>query len=229
MCFDGKTILVIAAHPDDEVLGCGGTTSRLVNEGSVVHTLILGEGITSRDEERNRSGGGSKIVDLQKEAERANSKLGVKKVYFGDFPDNRFDSCALLDIVKKIEHIKHKVKPDIIFTHYGGDCNIDHRVTYEAVITATRPMQNETVKEIYSFEVLSSTEWRFPLSYSPNVFFDVTETIEQKIKALDEYKTEMREYPHPRSTKAVKKNAETWGFKMGLKYAEAFQCIRCQR
>lgn len=229
MCFDGKTILVIAAHPDDEVLGCGGTTLRLVNEGGVVHTLILGEGITSRDEGRNRSGGGSKILDLQKEAERANSKLGVKKVYFGDFPDNRFDSCALLDIVKKIEYVKHKVKPDIIFTHYGGDCNIDHRVTYEAVITATRPMQNETVKEIYSFEVLSSTEWRFPLSYSPNVFFDVTETIEQKIKALDEYKTEMREYPHPRSTKAVKKNAETWGFKMGLKYAEAFQCIRCQR
>lgn len=229
MSFEGKTILVVAAHPDDEILGCGGTIARLVNEGNVVYTLILGEGITSRDETRDRGKRKSKILDLQKTAEKANSKLGVKKVYFGDFPDNRFDSCALLDIVKKVEQIKHKVKPDIIFTHYAEDCNIDHRVTYEAVITATRPMQGETVKEVYSFEVLSSTEWRFPLRYSPNVFFDVTETIGQKIKALDEYKAEMREYPHPRSTKAVKKNAETWGFKLGLKCAEAFVCIRWQR
>lgn len=228
MSFDGKTILVVAAHPDDEILGCGGTTARIVNEGGVVYTLILGEGITSRDEKRNRSKRKKNILDLQKTAEKANKKLGVKGIYFGDFPDNRFDSCALLDIVKKIEEIKEKVKPGIIFTHYAKDCNIDHRVTYEAVVTATRPMQNETVKEVYAFEVLSSTEWGFPLSYSPNVFFDVTETIEQKVKALNEYKTEMRDYPHPRSTKAVKKNAETWGFKMGLKYAEAFVCIRCQ-
>jgi LmbE family N-acetylglucosaminyl deacetylase len=219
-------ILIVSAHPDDEVLGCGGTVARLVKEGYQVYTLILGEGITSRDEKRDHAKRETEIQKLKDQAKKANKIIGVEEVFMYDFPDNRFDTVPLLDIVKVIEKIKNDIKPDIIFTHYGKDLNIDHQITYKAVITATRPVVGEPVKEIYSFEVPSSTEWNFPLSFSPNVFFDISETMDIKIKALEEYKTELREYPHPRSLEGIKINAQSWGLKIGVKYAEVFKCIR---
>jgi LmbE family N-acetylglucosaminyl deacetylase len=219
-------ILIVSAHPDDEVLGCGGTVARLVKEGYQAYTLILGEGITSRDEKRDRAKRETEIQKLRDQAKKANKIIGVEEVFMYDFPDNRFDTVPLLDIVKVIEKIKNDIKPDIIFTHYGKDLNIDHQITYKAVITATRPVVGEPVKEIYSFEVPSSTEWNFPLSFSPDVFFDISETIDIKIKALEEYKTELREYPHPRSLEGIKINAQSWGLKIGVKYAEVFKCIR---
>jgi LmbE family N-acetylglucosaminyl deacetylase len=219
-------ILIVSAHPDDEVLGCGGTVARLVKEGYQAYTLILGEGITSRDEKRDRAKRETEIQKLKDQAKKANKIIGVEEVFMYDFPDNRFDTVPLLDIVKVIEKIKNDIKPDIIFTHYGKDLNIDHQITYKAVITATRPVVGEPVKEIYSFEVPSSTEWNFPLSFSPDVFFDISETIDIKIKALEEYKTELREYPHPRSLEGIKINAQSWGLKIGVKYAEVFKCIR---
>ena len=129
---------------------------------------------------------------MKKQIHKANKAIGVKDVFIHDFLDNRFDAVALLDIVKVIEDIKEKIKPHIIFTHYEKDLNIDHRITYQAVITATRPLPDETVKEIYSFEVLSSTEWSYPLSFSPDVFFDISETMGLKVKAMSEYKTELK-------------------------------------
>jgi LmbE family N-acetylglucosaminyl deacetylase len=219
-------ILIVSAHPDDEVLGCGGTVARLVKEGYQAYTLILGEGITSRDEKRDRAKRETEIQKLKDQAKKANKIIGVEEVFMYDFPDNRFDTVPLLDIVKVIEKIKNDIKPDIIFTHYGKDLNIDHQITYKAVITATRPVVGEPVKEIYSFEVPSSTEWNFPLSFSPDVFFDISETMDIKIKALEEYKTELREYPHPRSLEGIKINAQSWGLKIGVKYAEVFKCIR---
>jgi len=150
----------------------------------------------------------------------------VKKVFFHGFPDNRFDTVPFLDIVKVIETIKNKIKPEIIFTHYVKDLNIDHQITYKAVITATRPVREETVKEVYSFEIPSSTEWSYPLSFSPNVFYDILGTIDVKLEALEEYKTELRGYPHPRSLEGVKLIAKFWGMKVGLKYAEAFELVR---
>ena len=224
-----KTILVIAAHPDDEVLGCGGTIARLTSEGSNVYTLILGEGVTSRDRKRDLAKRENEIAELKKQAENANRILGVKKVYTFDFPDNRFDSVPLLDIIKTIEETKDDLKPDIVFTHHIGDLNIDHQITFKAVMTAFRPTIDESVKEIYSFEIPSSTEWNEPSSltyFMPDYFVDVNKSLEIKINALKEYKTELRDFPHPRSLKAVELNAKQWGVKMGFEAAEAYKTIR---
>jgi LmbE family N-acetylglucosaminyl deacetylase len=221
-----KKILIIAAHPDDEILGCGGTIARLVKEGNEAYTLILGEGITSRDEKRNRKKREVEIKELKKHIYDANKIIGVKKTFTYDFPDNRFDSIPLLEIIKKIEKIKNDLKPEIIFTHYKNDLNIDHKITYKAVITATRPMSDETVKTIYSFEIPSSTEWSYPLSFNPTLFYNISSSLEKKIQALACYKSELRKFPHPRSLKAIELNAKTWGVKVGLKSAEAFELVR---
>ncbi|MBS3097428.1 PIG-L family deacetylase [Candidatus Woesearchaeota archaeon] len=222
-------ILIIAAHPDDEIIGCGGTAARLAKEGNKIYTLILGEGITSRDKKRYSKNRVREIKELKKQLSRANKIIGVKEVFTYDLPDNRFDTVPLLDIVKIIEEIKNKVKPDIIFTHYEKDLNIDHQIVYRAVLTATRPLPQETVKKIYSFEVLSSTEWNYPLSFSPDVFFDIKNTINLKLRAVKEYKSELKEFPHPRSLKGIKLNAEYWGMKAGLNYAEIFKSVRVIR
>jgi LmbE family N-acetylglucosaminyl deacetylase len=215
-------ILIIAAHPDDEVLGCGGTMARLSKEGNEVYTLILGEGVTSRDDVRDRKKREEEIKNLKTDIFNANNLLGVKKVFTVDYPDNRFDTVPFLDVVKSIEKVKEEIKPDIVFTHYENDLNIDHTITFKAVLTATRPMAGETVKEIYSFEILSSTEWNFPITFSPNVFYDITDYVEQKYSSMQAYKTEIRPYPHPRSVEGIKTSAKNWGMKVGLKYAEAF-------
>jgi len=155
--------------------------------------------------------------------------LNVSDVYIYDYPDNRFDTVALIDIIKTIEKVKEEVKPDIIYTHHYGDLNIDHRITFDAVMTAARPVQGESVKEIYSFEIPSSTEWYFSSTknyFMPNVFMDISETIEKKLQALKEYKSEVRQFPHPRSPEAIKSIAKKWGSNSGLKYAEAFCLVR---
>lgn len=221
-----KKILIVGAHPDDEVLGCGGTVARLIKEGHEAYALILGEGITSRDEKRNREKREKEIVELRRQIDAANGVLGVKEIFTYDFPDNRFDTIPLLDIVKVIEKIKKTIKPDIIFTHFKDDLNVDHRVVFRAVITAARPVRHETVKEIYSFEILSCTEWNYPTSFSPDVFFDISGTINIKLKAMGRYKSELRKFPHPRSLKGIRLNAEHWGTRVGLLFSEAFESVR---
>lgn len=224
-----KTILVVAAHPDDEILGCGGTIKRLVDEGCTAYTQILGEGITSRDEKRDRAEREAEIKDLKKQVHEANRIIGVKEIFLHDFPDNRFDTVPLLDIVKVIERLTNELQPDIVFTHYQNDLNIDHQITYNAVLTATRPIKEECVKELYSFEVLSSTEWNYPLGFSPDVFFDISDYLECKQEAMSVYKSEVRDFPHPRSLEGIKVNAKNRGMKVGYKYAEAFKCVRVLR
>ena len=219
---NNKTILIIVAHPDDEILGCGGTISKLIKEGYTAYTLILGEGKTSRDIKNHKID----RITFNKEIQKANYTIGVKKVFIENFPDNRFDSVDLLDIIKVITKVKNKINPDIIFTHYEKDLNIDHQITYKAVITATRPMKNESAKEIYSFEILSSTEWNYPLSFSADTFFDISKTLKIKQKAMKKYKSELCEYPHPRSLKGIKLNALYHGMRVGKKYIEAFKSIR---
>lgn len=219
-----NNILVVAAHPDDEVLGCGGTIAKLAKEGHSIFTLILGEGVTSRNISKIK--GKKEMKILQKSTIKANKLLGVKRVFFYNFPDNKFDSVPLLEIVKDVEEIKNQIRPKIIFTHYEKDLNIDHRITYQAVITATRPIKGETVRGIYSFEILSSTEWSYPLCFSPNVFYDISGTIDSKLRALEEYKNELKGYPHPRSLEGIKLTAKNWGMKVGLEYVEAFKLVR---
>jgi LmbE family N-acetylglucosaminyl deacetylase len=221
-----KNILVVAAHPDDEVLGCGGTVARMVGEGCEVYILIMGEGITSRDNKRDIKKRKKEIEKLRNQAVKANKVLGVKKVFFCNFPDNRFDTIPLLDIVKAIEKVKEKIKPNIIFTHYDRDLNIDHQVTYRAVITASRFLPGETAREIYSFEVLSSTECNYPLSFSPNVFFNIKSTYKLKLKAMEQYLSELKSFPHPRSIEAMKSGIKTRGAIVNLEYAEAFNLVR---
>jgi len=224
-----KKILIVAAHPDDEVLGCFGTVARLIKEGYEAYTLILGEGKTSRDGKRDVSEKLGEISLLHREIKKANDTVGIKKVFIESFPDNRFDSVDLLDIIKVIAKVKDEVKPDIIFTHYENDLNIDHQITYKAVVTATRPMEDECVKEIYSFEILSSTEWNYPLAFSPDTFFDISKTVDLKIKAMEAYSSELCLYPHPRSIKGIELNAKYQGMRVGKQAVEAFKSIRVLR
>ncbi len=221
-----KKILIIAAHPDDEVLGCFGTVARMIKEGYEAYTLILGEGKTSRDVKRDPKKKQNELLTLNHEIELANQAIGIKKVFVESFPDNRFDSVDLLDIIKVISKVKDEIRPDIIFTHYENDLNIDHQITYKAVITATRPMDDECVKEIYSFEILSSTEWNYPLSFSPDTYWDIEATLELKLEAMKRYRSEICEFPHPRSLKGIELNAQYHGMRIGRKAAESFVTVR---
>ena len=219
-----ERILVVAAHPDDEIIGAGGTVARFTKEGHEAYVLILGEGVTSRFEKKQNT---KKLLDnLRQQARKANKIIGVKEVYFCSFPDNSFDSVPLLKIVKSIEIIKNKIRPSIVFTHFREDLNIDHQITYKAVLAAFRPLPRCGTRKIYSFEILSSTEWAYPIKFSPNVFFDISETLDLKIRAMKQYAGELREFPHPRSIEGIKLNAKVWGMKAGLKYAEAFELVR---
>ena len=218
--------LIIAAHPDDEVLGCGGTIAKS-SPNNDTYTLILGEGATSRDiTERQKK---EDVNRLRKEAEHANKIIGVKKVFFESFPDNKFDTISLLSMVKTVERYVQKIKPEVIYTHHRGDLNIDHRITFDAVLTACRPVENNPVKKILSFEVPSSTEWNIQMastSFNPNVFEDITKTIDRKVEAMSVYQTEVRLPPHPRSIEKIKAFAEARGGAAGMYYAEAFMLIR---
>ena len=222
-------ILIIAAHPDDEILGCGGTVSRLVKEGSEISVIILGQGMPSRAQVKEGEEENGYPALLKEQSRQANRIIGVKDLYFYDLPDNQFDTVPLLVIVKIIEDLKKKLQPDIIFTHFSGDLNVDHRITYQAVLTAARPVPNESVKEIYSFEIISSTEWNFPTSFQPDLFFDIEDTIGLKLEALKKYNEELNRFPHPRSLEGVELNARSWGMKTGIKYAEAFKVVRILR
>lgn len=169
------------------------------------------------------------IDSLHEDARQSAKIIGYKEVFFADLPDNRFDSVDLLDIVKMIGGYVNHLKPDIIYTHHYGDLNIDHRRTFEAVLTACRPVGEYSVREIYTFETPSSTEWNFNGKnnvFYPNVFVDIEDTIDDKLKAMACYQTELREYPHPRSLEALKIIASRWGTVVGKKYVEAFELIR---
>ena len=224
----GKRVLVVAAHPDDEILGCGGTMAMHSQKGDEVNLMIMGEGITSRDKERNRKKREKEIAQLRKDIEKANRIVGTKRKYILDFPDNRFDSVPILDIIKAFEKIKEEVQPDIIYTHHKGDLNIDHRITFQAVLTGCRPFEGEFVKEIYSFEVPSSTEWPVDSAnyFMPNCFVNIKDTLGKKIESLEAYAGEIREYPHPRSIEAVEALARYRGASAGMESAEAFMLIR---
>ena len=200
-------ILIIAAHPDDEVLGCGGSIAKWTKDNHQVHVLIMAEGVTSRDKSRNRIARKQEISRLEKSAIKASKMLGVKSVEILHHPDNRMDSIDLLDVVKSIEERIKYLKPEMVVTHHEGDLNIDHQITHQSVITACRPQPGQTVKRILAFEVPSSTEWQSPTynqPFIPNWFEDISDTFELKIKALESYQSEMREWPHARSFRAVK-------------------------
>lgn len=229
--FKGKRIMVVAAHPDDELLGLGATMHKLIKEQGVkVHVIILGEGITSRSDTRDTEKWKDVLDEHHRNINAAGSHVGYESIHTYDFSDNRFDSHALLDIVKVVEKEKEEFKPDIIFTHNAGDLNIDHQRTFQAVMTATRPMEDEKVTTVICFETPSATDWQYsnhPEQFKPNLYIGVNaEDVQAKCDAMSEYKFETREYPHPRSFKALKVLAQYRGYTSGNEMAEAFEIVR---
>ena len=217
--------LVIAAHPDDEVLGCGATIAKHTQRGDEVHVLILAEGATSRKERRNRLESVEDLSELADAAKKARDILKVNVLMLHDLPDNRMDSIDVLEVVKIIEQYIQSFRPEIIYTHHAGDLNIDHRITHEAVVTACRPVPGSPIRTLLFFEIPSSTEWMtgsLTSAFTPNWYVDVSDTLENKIEALKAYHKEMRSWPHPRSLEAVTHLARWRGSTVGVAAAEAF-------
>ena len=225
----GGGVLIVAAHPDDEVLGCGGVVARHAAMGERVDTLILAEGATARDEQRNADGRSAEVEALRQSACAAAKILGARPPQFVGLPDNRMDILSLLDIVKYVEEAVERAKPTLIYTHHGGDLNIDHRITHQAVVTACRSLPGSCIDAIYAFETLSSTEWSTTGTgpgFRPTRFVAIGNTLDRKLKALECYESEMRDFPHARSQKAVEAQAVLRGAVAGVAAAEAFEVIR---
>jgi len=224
-----NSVAVVAAHPDDEVLGCGGTLARMASEGRTVHILLLADGESSRPEIPDQDPDANRMTARKVAAEKACKVLGCSTVEVLMMPDNRLDGLVLLDVVRQVEKFLLRHQPSTVFTHHAGDVNIDHQVVHHAVITACRPVPGYHVRELLFFEVPSSTEWRPAGSaepFIPNWFVDISTTMARKLEALEVYGTELRTFPHPRSLRAVSALAEWRGATVGVDAAEAFMLGR---
>ena len=220
--------LVIAAHPDDEVLGCGGTIAKRSAAGEAVFIVILGEGMTSRTERREDADPAA-VNTLHARSAEVAELLGARDLFMFSLPDNRFDTVPMLEVVKHIEQLIGRLQPSVVYTQHGGDLNIDHVVTYRATLTATRPVPGSPVQTVYSYEVASSTEWAFDAfspRFTPQVFEDITETLDTKIRAMQTYESEARAFPHPRAPEALRARATALGAQIGVTAAEAFAVVR---
>ena len=220
-----NNIIIFAAHPDDEILGVGGTVARHMSEGDAVSIVIMATGLASRGEV-----GDDELNALKNTTIEANGILGVKKenIFFEGLPDNQMDTVSQLEINKRVEFYIDKIRPNIVYTHHAGDLNIDHRRTHEAVMTACRPIPGQCVKKILCFETVSSTEWAgYGFSpFLPNYFIDISKIINLKNKALALYKTEMKNSPHSRSLENIKNLAGFRGNCVGVEFAESFVLAR---
>lgn len=221
-----KKVLVVAAHADDEALGCGGTIARHVAEGDEVHLVLMADGVSSRP--------GRSELELNRRIDAsgvAQAELGIATVERADFPDNKMDGVPLLAVVQRLETVLEKIKPSVIYTHHHGDLNIDHRLTHAAVMTACRPLPETSVREILGFEALSSTEWvaSRELSFAPNYFVDISRFLAIKLRALGAYSDEMRQAPHSRSFEHIEVLARHRGYSIGVGAAEAFEIYRMVR
>jgi|ETN01SMinimDraft_4_1059930.scaffolds.fasta_scaffold03416_3 LmbE family N-acetylglucosaminyl deacetylase len=211
--------LVIAAHPDDEVLGMGGTIQKLAEDGEVYLCIL-----TVGTEEVY---GKEVLAEKRKECETAAELLGITKGFYCEFPTLTLNSIPQVEINKKIEDIIKEVEPEQVFTHYYGDVNRDHQVAFNCTLTATRPLSAPSVKKVVCYEVMSSSEWGNPdKGFIPNMFVDISKYLDKKIEALKIYKTEAKENPNPRSPEKVKVFAQSRGGIIGVEAAETFKIIR---
>lgn len=228
---ENQRILVVVAHPDDELLGLGASIHRLVHRhGGTARAVILGEGLTSRSDTRDVARWEADLATHRANIGRAAAAIGYASTGIYNFADNRFDSVDLLDIIKVVEREKAEFQPDLIFTHHGGDTNIDHRRTFEAVVTACRPLPGEPMRTILACETPSSTEWQaasYPQPFLPNFFLAVhDDDVAAKIAGMEAYEFEKRAFPHPRSPEALRLLAQRWGVVTGQPLAEAFMLVR---
>ncbi len=213
-----KKILVVCAHPDDETLGLGGTIATHIKNGDKVYVLILTEGVSGRGNNKN-------IIQRQNQARRACTILGTQNPQFLNYPDQKLDTIPLIELSKQIENEILRRKPETVYSHYWGDVNLDHKKTFEATLVAVRPTISSSIKQFVCFETPSSTEWSH-VGFCPNLFVDIEDTLKIKLKALQEYKDEIRAFPHPRSRTALISRACYWGSMVGVKHAEAFSIVR---
>lgn len=223
-----SNVLVVVAHPDDEVLGCGGTIARHVAGGDHVEVVFFTDGVGARFEDESSAFQAEQVI-RNGSARRAAEILGIAPPACFGFPDNRLDGINLLDLVKAVERIGERFRPSIVYTHWAGDLNVDHRLVYQSVITAFRPMEGTTVTKIRAFETPSSTEWgdrTVTLAFQPNLFIAIDRFMDVKRCALEVYAQELRPFPHPRSQEAIEALACWRGAESGLKAAEAFVTIR---
>jgi LmbE family N-acetylglucosaminyl deacetylase len=214
---DHRRVLVIAAHPDDELLGCGGTIALHTRAGDCVTAVIVCEG------ESLRYGAGA--VGQAQHAQRAAATLGVRDLRTLGFPDQRLDTITLTEIITPLERIVREVRPHVVYCQYGGDINRDHELLFKAVLVATRPTELD-IQSVYAFDTASSTEWAFPRSFVPDTWVEIGDTLDQKIAAMACYTSEVREYPHPRSLQALRHRAHAWGNRACLDAAEVFMTVR---
>jgi LmbE family N-acetylglucosaminyl deacetylase len=212
-----KRILVIAAHPDDELLGCGGTVALHAAQGDEVTSVIVCEGESLRY--------GEDGVGQSDHILAAAKALGVQDVRTLRFADQRLDTMTLTDIIGALETVVREVQPQIIYTQYGGDVNRDHHLLFEAMLVATRPTE-EFIEAVYAFDTASSTEWAYPRTFTPDLWVDISATLQAKLDAMNCYKSELRDYPHPRSLEALKNRAAAWGNQCCMEYAEVFMTVR---
>ncbi len=229
-------ILVVAAHPDDEIIGMGGTLKKLSKNNSI-SVLFLADGITARktvghtnssnyeSSKTEKQGMLQEIKQRKIDAKKALKIVGISKMNFLDYPDNELDLVPFLKIVKNIETEIQKTKCDVMFTHHHNDLNIDHRIVYDATITAARPLPNSNISALYSFESISSSDWRKPYQFNPQLFVDISKELVVKVKSLQAYQNEIRKFPHPRSKEMIEITAKRWGSLYGFKAAEAFEVI----
>ncbi len=221
-----NNILVVAAHPDDEALGCSGTLALHSLKNDNISIVFMTNGVSSRNLNESKNEANKR----KKNSIRASKILDIKEknIFFLNYPDNQMDTVPLLEIVKEIEKIINKCNPNIVYTHFKNDLNIDHKITYHAVITACRPLPKSNIEKILLFEVLSSTDWssKISSSFQPNFFVDITKSIKKKINVLKKYKNEIRKNPHSRSLDNVKNLAKFRGSSIGVNYAEAFMVER---
>ena len=212
-----KKVLIIAAHPDDELLGCGGAIIRHVQSGDIVNAIILCEGESMRSQDSNNKA--NAITE-------AGNLLGLSSVKCVGLPDQHLDAIPIVEVITPIESAINDFKPNIIYVHSGADINKDHRIVFEATLVAARP-KVDFIEEIYSFYIVGSSEWGYPRSFSPDTWigFD-EEVLLQKIKAFSSYETEICDYPNPRSPEALVNLAKMMGNQCCMEYAEAFETIR---
>ncbi|MEM7287723.1 MAG: PIG-L deacetylase family protein [Actinomycetota bacterium] len=214
---ESRRVLVVAAHPDDEILGCGGTVALHTIAGDRVWSLIACEGESMRY--------GDEPTHQDQHTERARDVLGVERVIALGLPDQRLDTLSLVEIITPLEEAIDELRPHVVYCHHGGDINRDHQLLFEALLVATRPNRDH-IETVLAFDTASSTEWGYPRTFVPDTWVDIASTLETKLDAMAQYERELRDFPHPRSLRGLRSKAEAWGTQACMEAAEVFMTVR---